>query len=756
MVKAAVTLGGVALAGVSPVVWMFQTGTEPYTTVFSVHKTTWDKKLKHKVGSPLDLSVVDSRNARITIKEVYILHEAPSDSPYRVAFVVADKRWKWPYTLIARDYNMTRRSGDRFVKKDAAANITGRITIDSITYKQYSLRDGKNKWTARDAVEDVLALVEGENGYTIDSFPIKGTSGESGSFSLQNIMLRDPADVAISRLLSYIPAASITVDQNGKVRVFDAADFKAAESHAKELSKKTTYDGDRLQLIDRSKIRPARVAVHYQREVEAVFEFEDEYQTTVTVPDKNDPFLENVVPTVDPVTKLGKIRDAEGNQVDNEVPAGTWGEFNTWLEAMDETKPEASAPWTFKTLSQHWIGGELDAVLGALPGKPTDVVKDEEGGQEAQPINAVLRYQALRRNFRQTFRINPRYMDRIRDIRATLVGTRDPISGARGPALIWGQAAARLSLKGILTRKDKEKGSIWAQYDNLPQGNKNLRATAASPAKATFEDRDLGIFRVEWLLSPYATELFFVPFNTVTGESKNIVGPTRDLSQQSKAPIGTAMKMKGKDTIWIGMSPTMEMKVLMTIFPAAPNNKSQFFAETLEASDISEVFRSAYRIQEGKGPTLEVFVPPTEATARFQWQKDKPARELVKRLLGLDSDNPNEAGIDPGDNMEGGGAFVFSNYQNEIRSHSRAVAAEALAAFADNIQGRGATTLPTDGLKLVGNMSSVTLQVGADPSAKVSVLHDFPGQAQPISHFAMMSEGARKGILGIIEFGSER
>ncbi len=55
--------------------------------------------------------------------------------------------------------------------------------------------------------------------------------------------------------------------------------------------------------------------------------------------------------------------------------------------------------------------------------------------------------------------------------------------------------------------------------------------------------------------------------------------------------------------------------------------------------------------------------------------------------------------------------------------------------------------------QLAGNMSGVSLQVDAAPSAKVSMTHEFPGAQRPVNRFALMPEEARRIVLGIVNFG---
>lgn len=165
-----------------------------------------------------------------------------------------------------------------------------------------------------------------------------------------------------------------------------------------------------------------------------------------------------------------------------------------------------------------------------------------------------------------------------------------------------------------------------------------------------------------------------------------------------------------------------------------------------------------YRIKDGKGPDLHVFVPPNEADARFGWQDDTAAAGTVSQLLGLNSEDPNEAGIDSQD-LPG---FVLVNGQadgnNELTAHSAAFAAEILAAYADNLQGNVATILSTNrrgdtNMALTGNMASASVVAAPYPSGKVAVVYEFPGQQRQISRMALLPASVRHLLLGIVKPG---
>ncbi len=758
--KARITYNGVALAANAPIVWKFQTGVTPFVTMLSVHKGRWDS-LKGAIGKDGELKIIDARGETITIKKLTILHKVPSDSPYRVNFLVADARWRWPYRTIIRDYNVTRKSGDRRTIDNIGGSTSGGIELfdDIFGYLEPSLNNGK-LWTAKEAVEDVLNVLTSEPGaggrgsYVIEGFPIQG-EGEDGQFSLQNVTLRGSGEAELSRLLSYIPGAEVYIDKDGKARVIDAADYSAAEQFFTTIPK-TTYEGEFAAMVDREMIRPKKVKVYYQREVECVFDYSDDYGPTTSTGanQEGEPFLTNVVQTVDLSTTVSEYDAQKGEYVRKTVAQGAWVAMQPWLEAMNNDRPRDNQgrvlgqPWTFETISHAWVSGELDQLWGGGGGNEFDLM----------PLkNLSARIGTFKRHFRQTFRINPAYMDRIRDLLDVRVRIVDPVKGTRSPAAVWNQYCISPTTKGIRmaprvregtpheTQGTKRNVDALARYD----AGEKLVDTPTGNAEVVIIDKELGIIRVEGMLTPYGQQESITPCHIVDrlyGGTPKV--PTRDLSLQDRQPIGAGMRIEGQ-TAGVYLRKTMRLKAMLTIVPAAPNNEKQCHLEEVEAGDVGAVFRSEFRIQSGKGPDLEVFVPPGEVTARFAWDEDSEAEDTVGKLLGIGQEASSAAEGIEGPDLPG---FKFVNKEEELRSHAVSIAAEMLAPFADNLQGRVVTHARTQDAKLVGNMASASIQVAAAPSGRVSAAYEFPGQAKALSRMAILPDAARKIILGTVPF----
>lgn len=743
--KATVTIAGVPVAASGPVAWRFQTGAQPYTTTFSVHISQWERVLRHLLGQDVDLVIVDSRSVVRRFRHLTILHEVASDSPNRATFIVADRRWRWPYKHVERDFNVGRRTGDRSTDFESLP-VETRLTFDEYDFYPYSL-DGKRSWTARRAVEEVLQLItERSSRFRFDSFPIEG-DGEVGELTLRDVRLNDPGDVALSRILSYAPGAEVYIDAKGVARVIDAADLKETEAYFKALPP-STWDGDSATFIDRRGIRPPKIRLHYLREFELLLEYADSYGTTVSTPDPDVAFVENVIPTVDPVTEVREWDPDVRGYVTKRLPPGSWVEATAWLRAMNDARPTlggspVGAAWTFDNIRAKWVEGDLDGLLG---GGSADV--DPDG-------NISRRVQALKEHFRQTFRVNRRIMQRLRSFKPIRAALLDPITGTRALAAVWGQACVVPNAKGIfmMGRKDSPiGGGVYRNLDFV----RTPTSEPPGPQKLEVLDEELGIFRLSVVPSPYGTDASFVPCKCVDQNEQDRV-PSGEFGEVDRRPPGMGMR-KQFGVAGFFLARTFRWKAMVTVVAAAPNNERRLHRVEVSPEEVASVYRGRFDIKEGEGPTLDVFIPPSEVTARFGWRDDDTARRTVSELLGLGRDEegnlkgPQEAGID---GMELPG-FVLVNQEREIAGHSKAAAAEVIAAFADDVHGQVSTVMSEDEPLLRGSVDGLTFMVTPYPSAKVKVVHEFPGRQHPLSRFAFLPMAVRELILGIIPFRGKK
>lgn len=771
MLKTLVTFGGVPLSGAKPIVWAFTTGTTPFSSTFEVHSDHWPR-IQRMIdsGRPQELVISDSTR-KVRIKQLFAIHNTAPGDPYTRRFEVVDKRYWWQYPGVARDYNLAKKTGNRTIfgkKQTIKVPSAPEIVFDQIDYRQYTLgKTGKKRWTAQEAVKDILEQLEPADPkrksyipFRIDSFPIK----DGGQFPLQNVMLADNGDIALDRLLGYIPGAALYIDSEGTAVVYNAADLSAAERHKAALPT-STYDGDFPDVIRRKAIRPKEIHVMYQREVEVVFVYTDDYGAqTSTAFNRETPFCENVIPTTDPETLVTyNDPDSPGKLITGKVPAGTWIPIRAWLEAMEDlrlaTDPVVGWPWTFNTIRMHWNLGGLDGAFGARPDGKLDF--DELGSLSA-------RVNALKDHFRTHFQVNRRVMERVQDITAVRA-SMNPMTGQQVPARAWGQMTISPNHKGLhmQSRFDPKASGVHVLLDRLPNDEGDLIERSPLPLAVTMVDRDMGIFKISFTTSPYGTDAEWWPGHLeYDGATNSLTVPTMnlsDLDRNGTSVILGAKKQGSTNAHYLARK--MEMRFILSIVPGAPNNKTRYHTVKVKASEVQEVYQSTYHITGGEGPPMDVFVNPGELAARFEWKDDVDANTTIKLLLGLDKDDPNKAGLPPDnpktkhvDESAMNGYLLVNDGDQEngrhLKGHALTVAAEVYASYADSIEGSMNTRLPK--LKtardpwLVGNMESAAIEVAAYPDATVTVSHEFPGKQAPISRMALFPEMVRRLVLGIV------
>lgn len=763
--KSVILLANIPVSANGVVAWRLVSGVAPYQATFSCHKSDWPK-LQEQKGRPITMEVRNSRQS-MQIKSLFITHEVASDSPNRRSFVVADRRWRWEYRLVTKDYNMVRRTANKVLIGAVAVDAPVEISQskDEYYYLPYSLDDGK-RWTPRSFLEDVFAYVEPYSSRIIESFPEFGQGtgqnaggGDQGGVSIQNMMLRDQGNIAMQKALQACPGADVYVRFDGSVAVFDAV----SEGRTKEVIREAglaTWEGDALAKSDKRKIRPKNVVVHFQREVELVLAYSDDFgaegQTVETKRrDKNGLYVENVMPTVDPETEVTEYDPVLDKMVTKTVGQGTFVEFKALLDAWDKKKPSGAEPWTFETIRKVWLHGDMDGILGGANGLDLDPLG-----------NVVTRIQMIKQHFRQTFRVNQRIMERVRDIQPTRVFVLDPVTGLRSPSLVWGQACVISTTKGqmIASRTDPEKTLVMKNVDYYPKEGKQIKDTPPGPTRLIMLDRDRGLFRTEWIVSPYGIVESFVP-GFITDSYNNPRSAVRNLKEQDRKPMASGVRSYAEDnSIFLGRQ--CSMKMIVTMVPCAPNDSRQFHIERIAPDKIALQFAAPFSMVNGQGPDYHVFVPPNEVTARFGWFDDEQAEETALKLLGLYDDpetredeseeGPDSAGVkdDPSTKVDESKelpGYEFLNKQANITAYAESVAAGVLVPFADGMNGTLVTDLQPNAT-IKGKMGGVTVVASAAPSGRVNTMFDFPGTPRPIDSRAFLPMDTRMLLMGIVPF----
>lgn len=289
--------------------------------------------------------------------------------------------------------------------------------------------------------------------------------------------------------------------------------------------------------------------------------------------------------------------------------------------------------------------------------------------------------------------------------------------------------------------------------DTDREGGRKGKLATPLPLKITMLDGDQGIFRIDQWAHPSGVDGGMVPSH-LAYPNGTIRVHTLDLRKKRNAPIGDGFTVGPEsETNAQLLHKKAKFQFLMTCVPGAPNNKSRFHAVEVDPADLAKLYDGRYAITGGKGPTLDVMIPPSENTARFGWLDDAKAKATLARLIDLGGEDPTKGGLfdDPDtpdtDESEMDGFYRVND--PTLKEHIQARAAEAMTPFADGTMG-AVTTSPNGKLDLQGNMASASVTV--QPSGRVVATHVFSGQSKIISALALMAQSVREIVHGILPF----
>jgi hypothetical protein len=526
--------------------------------------------------------------------------------------------------------------------------------------------------------------------------------------------------MAIARALSNIPGASIYVNMDGQVVVFDATDVGSAKSLL-AASGYASDVGDYVRVVQQGRVRPREVWVYFAREVEMRFDFDEDAGAYAS--NKYDTFCENVLPLPDPTTVM-----ADGST----KTQGTWVTIREALAAWQKAGQTGKHPYDLETVRKFLLQGELAEIWGA--NSKGDVITDG---------SIIARAHAVEQHFRRTFRVNREYAQRIRSFCAHRVAILDTATGQRAPAMAWGQYCVIPTDKArvIVGRKDKTKQAAAYNVDTYPGRDNELATQAASPASVSVIDEQLGVLRIEYATGPYALQEAIIP--SLVGDSNgNPILPTRDLAKQDYQPITFGSHVEATKPSKFLLS-SFKCAFVVTGQPAAPNNKRQFQLVKVSPKDVQTVAKGLGH--DARGPVQEVIVHPSDGvTARFGWKDTTKCRATVATLLGI-GDKPQNAGIYSEAALPG---FVYVNGEDEIPANAKAIAAEVWSQYLDAPEGSHVTHWNSDA-RLAGNASMV--QHVIDPQGRATTRISFSEDRARLNRYAMLPESIRYLTLRILD-----
>lgn len=727
------TLGGIPLTDQEEVGWQESYGTAPYTRTFLVHGSN-AKRLEALLGTACELVIRPESGEALTWKSIWPLRMVPTKYPFHVAVMCCDVRWKWSRELLVRTYNMPRRTGNRRLVNRQVIELA--IIKDDYTYVAATLKDGKDKWTPRTAVEDAMGALAEKcgHGWSVEDWP----TGEG--LAVEGLDLRHNGDVGMATLLAHAPGADVKINRDGDAVLKDATAYSATSAAVKSLI--PTEAGQIARLVDLKHVRPKRITVWFDREVELRFdsvEEVDDPSATVQTGDAQDSqmLMENVLPLPDPETTIDGEVYAAGSYVPVRKALAAW---NLQLSTLGKSPPPPEL--TIANVQKYWF--VLDALYTALGNLVLD----------ADQYNWSARISTLKAHYRKTYQIPAPWMAHIRDVRPYRLGILDPVTGARAAAQAWSQFCVEPTAKAYMQAalaNDANLQFYWLNVDNYPGLDADLYDKSPSPAIVHVADRDLGILHIEYRTDPYGMRSAIHQSQMKENATGKIQAPTRDMREQLKGVMAVDGRVKG--AIPIGLSSDFRVAVVVTALPIAPNSEDRMFPIALDPGEVGKSIAGNVQIEGGEGPEWHLACPPSLMTAWYALRETLAARESAPRLFGF---NDQGLGVAGGVVGGGGGASDAPGYEiinlsdsrSLLQSIARAMAVAQWAAFVDAVEGNLAVHfLPS--LALTGSMDAV--KHGLQPDGRLLTEIAMGMARRPIDSMGLLPLPVRPIVLRIPE-----
>lgn len=716
------TLGGITLTNMEEISWQETWGTTPYARTFIVHESQ-QAKLADLLGKPCDLVI-----GNVTWKQIYPLKIAPTRFPFHVAVFCADLRWKWSRAIVIRAWNKFRRTGTRTMVQGRVVEIA--VFKDEYQYVEQTLwgGEGGRKVTAEQVTYDVLNDLARKCEFTWESkgFPA-GTD-----FVVEELEIVAGGDVALATALGHAPGCDVYVRRDGVVIRDDVTNYQATADVLRGLI--PTEAGGIVANVDYKHLRPSKIVVWFEKEVELRFDSVNEAgrSNTDPAPAGDEMLMENVLRLPDPVTEIDGKPYGQGSWVSVVKALYAWNQDLASL-GKSPAPPELNPT----NVRKYWF--LLEMIYTALG----------EMRPEGAKANWSARIAALRAHYRKTYMLPRDWMKRIRNLRPYRLGIMDPVNGARAGAQAWSQYTVEPSSKAYVHasfKRDKNLKFYWTGVDDYPGFDGEVWDKAASPAVVHVVDQDVGVLHIEYKVDPYGMSTAIHPSLMADPEGKR-KSPTADLREQLKGVIVRDGRVTGAAPI--GLADDFRVAILITAMPISPNDERRMFPYEVTPGKAKTV-AGEITVEGGEGPVWNLICSPSLLTAWYCHLTTAEARETSKGLFGFTNAGLPAALDDSGVTSDPSppGYFIknLDDTESTIAAVARAHAVAHWVAFVNAVEGSMAAHV-NGGVGLVGNMDVVKHSLGSDGRLLTEIA--LAAARRPIDWASKIPQSVRPVILRV-------
>jgi hypothetical protein len=703
-----------------PTRWALREGTAPVVEVFDLAPK--DAAEVVAKGGPLILEIKVGTIAPVMVQHLYCLGYAPSENPHVSRVIVSDWRWAWPYAHVLRRYNVRMRSG---TKRAEGIDVPPEADplLDNITYFPWSLKNpgagdtgtAARRWRADECLKDVYDAVKTLLTEIAPSAQIRlpELSGLK-QVPIEDLQVDDSGDAAIDRVLQYLPSVRVWIDLDG-TPVFDQRTGGGDTVMAARIQPEIVGRGHIVQ-SDNRMLRPKEIRVAFTREIETRFDFTEASGTNTVPVSALARKVDNVLPIPDYSLSVSGQTLYEGTWITFPQAFTAWGNLTGRLGVM-----------TYPLLCRAMV-----PFMGLW-----QVLEAELNYTE---VNWGPRLAAMQQHFRQTFRINPRWKDRILHLRPYRVATLDRATGARAPAVAYSDYCVIGNQRIFLTdQKAGLSGEYARNYSMYPASGLLDATSRPSPAVVSIVDEDQGIIRLDYLVDPLRLCDMILP-----SKIEDDARPTGRIDKQRRGfqPYTFDSVVRGTaSTHCPRLTLGHKCAIILTAVPAAPNSNAQLQMVTVDPADVQQMVGTT-PIGACNGPAWTIRIGANLETARIKWTDS--ASDVIAKAFGVGNDGADAAEINA--ELEPHCINLQSNASGaaSLRAIAEAAAARIYASLLDRPVGAAAGVLNAI-VKPAGWVSEVVHEITPDGAAITQVV--IPEHVQQMSMFAFLDPQTRSVVM---------
>ena len=667
-------------------------------------------------------------NAVQDFKGLYVVGEVPRMSPNQGRrVIVADRRWLWSRAYYYKSFNVTRKVGTK--RLGSPGQVIENSTLDAdVAYAPWSLIGRNLPWTAKTLLESLGAAIEAaekDNGLQPPVVHFGQVAQAIDGTPIQDLTLDGQLDECIERALAYLPGVAVRLNQDGSIGFFDTADSS---------EKKIVLGGYEIvgrghaQQVSFARERPSKIRVLFSINAELRFDYVED-QTYAAAAD--DSYCENVAPVPDPYVTVGGERLVEG----------------TWvpLQSLYDCSEWSSLPNGTGKLTSYAVRRAMVPFMDFWSGILT-------AGKLVSDADWASRVGVVQQNYRQTFQINRRWMDRIREFRIGRVGTLNPTTGVYGKAPVYSDYAYLPSQRSQYVESQGSTETAWiVNVAAWPSGGTITASTRAAAADLEMVDHDQGVVRINFLADRFRIYEQALPSqvecdgdDTQPGVSPTNPGPRQNISGFSTRPCGWNFVGAGeKPPVLCGND---RKAFIVSAVPATPNDKSGLVAiDILPTSDGIPAFPGK---SDCAGPIMEIRIAPSVEVARIPWTDTNA--DTIRQFFTRSSAAP-QLGIDEIRNL----CINASGSPEQgasLEGIAQGVAAAVWVSLRDRVVGSKETVF-SPASRPTGNLSAVTHTLAPDTGA-ITTGYSLPDRIQPLDVSRYLPESVKRFINRIVNPGA--